>query len=75
MNGALGLAVVLSQLPHLSPLGPSHGTTLTDVPVGQTLQQTGLLVARGGTDAGGQLAQVTLSDLQGHIRGGAHVQL
>lgn len=60
--------------PLLSP-GPSRGPTLTNVPVGQALQQAGLLVARGGTDAGGQLAQVTLSDLQRHIRGRAHIQL
>ena len=40
---------------------------LTDVPVGQPLQQAGLLVAGRRSDAGAQDAQVRLGDLQGDV--------
>lgn len=55
---------VPSQLAGLPPLAaPPRDPTHTDMSVGQALQQAGLLVAGGGTDAGSQLAQVTLGDL------------
>lgn len=51
------------------------GGRLTEVSVGQLLQQTGLLVARWRSDAGTQRAQVSLGDLQGHVGRRADIQL
>ncbi len=48
---------------------------LTDVAVWQSFQQAGLLVARCGSDARRQGAQVCLCDLQWHVCGCADVQM
>lgn len=63
-HGALGLAEHPSPSGLPPPQALPRGPTPTDVPVGQALQQARLLVARGRSDAGSQLTQVTLSDLQ-----------
>lgn len=48
---------------------------LTEVSVGQSLEQAGLLVTGRSPDAGGQGAQIRLGDLQGHVGCRAHVEL
>lgn len=48
---------------------------LTEVSVGQSLKQAGLLVAGWSSDTGTQRAQISLRDLQGHISCGADIQL
>lgn len=48
---------------------------LTEVSVGQSLEQAGLLVARWCSDTGSQRAQISLCDLQGHVSRCSDIQL
>ena len=48
---------------------------LTEVTVGQPLEQTGLLAAGGTADGGGEFDDVGLGDLERHLAAAAHREL
>ena len=59
----------------MSQLHPGRQPGLTDVIVGEPLQETGLVTARRGLNAGSQGAEVCLADVEQEVGGRAQLHL
>lgn len=65
----------LGECPSPTQLQPGRWPGLTDVVVGQPLQETGLVTARWGLNAGRQGAEVGLTDVKQEVSGRAQLYL